>query len=124
MLCSSVVTLHHLALMYIILMFVLQLSWDIHLHVHFFPISSLFSVCKQHSFSSLSPFFQSSYLFESKVSSLRQARTQKAFYLFIISLFHFLLSYILLHTANYYTHMHTWHVKFQTWHIIVFDKVI
>lgn len=80
------------------------------------------SVISQHPFTSLEPpFFPSSHLFESKVGSLRQVRTQKAFYLFILSLFPLLPSYLLLPLCPntiYYTHMHphthTQHVKFKT----------
>lgn len=105
--CLSSFFTHHLVLIYIILLFILHLSWAIHLHVHFFCFSSSFSLC-EHPFYSLSFFFfASSHLFESKVSSLRQVRTQKAFYLFILSLFHVLPSFSPASTHLYsHTHPH------------------
>ena len=81
--CSSSFFTHQQILKRIILLFIQQ-SWDVHLHVHL-QCSALV-----HSFTSLIPLFfcGSSHLFESRASSLRQVRTQKAFYLFILSSFH------------------------------------
>lgn len=82
---NFLIVTHHLRLIYIILLFILQLSQSIRLHVHFFPsLVSLFVVFALFQ----SPFlFLTSHLFESKVRSQRQVRTQEAFYLFILHFF-------------------------------------
>lgn len=111
---------NHLTLIYIILLFILQLSWAIHLHVYFFPFSGLFSLCDLSTsvftflrllFSLFTPVWKQSRLSETSENT----ESLLSVYSFPLSHLAFLSSPSSIHTyIHKHTHTNIHHVKFKT----------